>query len=136
MISRNWWVTHEGRATVGPVSTELLIEGIKAKKVPPDSMVCEVGGSRWQSLGEVADFQEALTVGRRSPPSEAPTVRLPLHSVRANVSRIEDSSASEDHTVVTGPPFRISEPASAPEEPDERTLVDVQRPADADESQS
>src|SRR5690349_15615542 len=114
MISRNWWVTYEGRATVGPVSTELLIEGIKAKKVPPDSLVCEVGGSSWRPLGEIAEFQDALTVGRRSPPSEAPTVRLPLHVARANASRVDDGNALEDHTVVTRPPFRISEPASPP----------------------
>ena len=146
MISRNWWVTSEGRSTIGPVSTELLIEGIKAKKVPHDSLVCEVGASRWQPLGEITEFRDALVHGRRSrpeelardrlSPSEAPTTRLPLRVVNVGVARVEENNVSEERTIVTDPPFRVSEPAGAPDEGEDRTLVDVQRPSNTDDPQS
>lgn len=55
-----WWVTQGDRRPVGPVSTELLLEGIGAGKVPRDSFVCEVGGEAWKRIGEVAPFSSAL----------------------------------------------------------------------------
>ena len=57
-----WYVTIEGNA-VGPVSTDLVVRGIKHKKIATNAFVCVVGASEWQSLLEVAEFYEALADG-------------------------------------------------------------------------
>jgi hypothetical protein len=57
-----WYVTIEGNA-VGPVSTDLVIRGIKHKKIATNAYVCVVGASEWQSLADVAEFYDALSEG-------------------------------------------------------------------------
>ena len=57
-----WYVTVEGNA-VGPVSTDLVIRGIRHKKIATNAYVCIVGASEWQSLTDVAEFYEALAEG-------------------------------------------------------------------------
>jgi hypothetical protein len=49
---------------------------------------------------------------------------------------VDDTTAPEDRTIVTAPPFRISEPASAPDEREELTLVDLARPTNSDDPRS
>ena len=100
----NWWLTQAGRVPIGPVSTELLLKGIGAGKVPGDVLVCEVGGTEWRRVSDVAPFRIALTERSRKrrfdpeserrvldprsfPPSEpAPrpdTIRVPSAKVPA-----------------------------------------------------
>lgn len=131
MVSRNWWVSNGGRTPIGPVSTELVIEGIKAQKVPREALVCEVGGDRWQLLEEFSEFRDAVMNGR-STPSELPTMRPPRRG--RSLAKAEGGISPEDRTLVTDPPFRISEPSRAPDENEEQTLVDLQRPV-ADDPQ-
>ncbi len=57
-----WYVTIEGNA-VGPVSTDLVVRGIKHKKIATNAFVCVVGASEWQSLLDVAEFYDALAEG-------------------------------------------------------------------------
>jgi len=57
-----WYVTVEGNA-VGPVSTDLVVRGIRHKKIAANAYVCVVGASEWQALAEVAEFYEALSEG-------------------------------------------------------------------------
>jgi hypothetical protein len=57
-----WYVTIEGNA-VGPVSTDLVVRGIKHKKIATNAFVCVVGASEWQSLADVAEFHAALSEG-------------------------------------------------------------------------
>ncbi len=57
-----WYVTIEGNA-VGPVSTDLVIRGIKHKKIATNAYVCVVGASEWQLLADVAEFYQALAEG-------------------------------------------------------------------------
>ena len=57
-----WYVTIEGNA-VGPVSTDLVVRGIKHKKIATNAYVCVVGASEWQSLVDVAEFHAALSEG-------------------------------------------------------------------------
>ena len=57
-----WYVTIEGDA-VGPVSTDLVVRGIKHKKIATNAFVCVVGASEWQSLLDVAEFYDALAEG-------------------------------------------------------------------------
>src|SRR5579863_4271059 len=55
-----WFVCVPGGATVGPVSTSLLILGIRSGKVPDDALVCRKGESTWRGVFEVAAFAAAL----------------------------------------------------------------------------
>lgn len=55
-----WWVARTDRRTVGPVSTELLLLGIGAGRVPTDALICEVGGTTWKPVRDVAPFSIAL----------------------------------------------------------------------------
>ena len=54
-----WYVTIDGNA-VGPVSTDLVVRGIKHKKIATNAYVCVVGASEWQLLADVAEFHTAL----------------------------------------------------------------------------
>ncbi|MGH7438364.1 MAG: protein kinase domain-containing protein, partial [Polyangiaceae bacterium] len=55
-----WFVCVPGGATVGPVSTSLLILGIRSGKVPDDALVCRRGEKTWRPVFEVTAFVEAL----------------------------------------------------------------------------
>src|SRR5579872_4244732 len=55
-----WFVCVPGGATVGPVSTSLLILGIRSGKVPDDALVCRRGEKTWRPVFEVTAFVDAL----------------------------------------------------------------------------
>src|ERR1700733_11726069 len=55
-----WWLMGRDRVPLGPVTTELVIQGIKAGKVPSDALACEVGGNAWRSIRTVARFATAF----------------------------------------------------------------------------
>jgi eukaryotic-like serine/threonine-protein kinase len=55
-----WFVCVPGGATIGPVSTSLLILGIRSGKVPDDALVCQRGESTWRGLFEVPALAAAL----------------------------------------------------------------------------
>jgi hypothetical protein len=135
----DWWLTQVGGVPVGPASTELVLKGIEAGKVPMNTLVCEVGGSRWKSLRDVPDFARALRTGKHSrfdpkgertvlDPEFFPTSRPPpprrFDSVP--VSRYDDGS---DRTVAERPkePARQDERRQLHEvdEEDEKTIVDT-----------
>ena len=62
----NGMVDDEGdRVPVGPVSTELLLQGIGAGNVPKDALVCEVSGTSWKWIGDIAPFSTALDEHQR-----------------------------------------------------------------------
>lgn len=92
----DWWVTKGDRKTVGPVSTELLLQGIGAGKVPMEALVCEVGGESWKPIIEVLPFSRAFD-----------------RPARKRMDSWDDSTEA-------GPPA-----AEFFEEADEQTLVDA-----------
>ena len=114
----DWWVTKGDRGPVGPASTELLLRGIGAGKVPRDALVCEVGGSSWKWIGEVAPFSGAF--GDRS-------VHLPeVPTSDEFLSKFDDNP---EHTTVDRSPMRVSEPPPRPwlerfDDVEEQTIVD------------
>jgi len=57
-----WYVTIEGNA-VGPVSTDLVVRGIKHKKIATNAYVCVVGATEWQLLADVQEFNAAMCEG-------------------------------------------------------------------------
>jgi len=78
----DWWLTQAGRVPIGPVSTELLLKGIRAGEVPDDVLVCEVGGKQWRKVTNVAPFGKALAerTGRRRFDPEGEHTVLDPHS--------------------------------------------------------
>jgi hypothetical protein len=89
----DWWLTQAGRVPIGPVSTELLLKGIGAGKVPGDVLVCEVGGTQWRRVSDVTPFRAALTE-------------------RSSKRRFDPES---ERTVLDPRSFPPSEPAPRPE---------------------
>ena len=61
-----WWVARD-QDPVGPVTTELLLEGIAAGKVGSDVLFCRVGGTEWKPITETAVFAEAIAQRRDAP---------------------------------------------------------------------
>ena len=55
-----WWVTRPGHPVIGPIDTSKLERGSAAGRVPPDAIVCPVGGTRWRALDEVPELGDAL----------------------------------------------------------------------------
>jgi hypothetical protein len=120
------------------VTTGLLLEGIAAGRVPADSLVCIVGGSEWQALGDIARFASAVSGVRSLAPSEPPTIQ----------SRSRKLLELEERTIVDGIPLWPAEPVSEVEpvtstlrqhiagfdDPEEHTIVDAPfRPSDPPE---
>lgn len=109
------------------MTTDLLLEEIVAGKIPPDSLVCIVGGTEWQALGDVAVF---------SPAAGAAPETLPLATTRRRSGKLLEL---EQSTLVDGIPLWPAEPTSEVEpvtsslrqqmieleEAEERTIVDA-----------
>jgi hypothetical protein len=133
-----WWLLGGDRKPVGPMTTDLLLEGIVAGKVPRDSLVCIVGGTEWQTLGDIAVFSPAAG-------------GAPVGAGAANAGprrRAGKLLELEERTIVDGIPLWPAEPTSEVEpvtstlrqqmhgleDPEERTLVDSPfRPSDPSE---
>lgn len=104
----------ESRQPVGPVTTELLIEGIRAGQVPAETLVCEVGGREWRPVRETAPFS-ALFGGapapakRRTEPSESTIVDSPLLPQEGKDPQLRHFDDNTEHTIVDEVP-RWSEP--------------------------
>src|ERR1043165_2682731 len=56
----HWWLMGKDRGALGPVTTELVLEGIRAGKVPSDALACEVGATAWRSIRDVGRFAPAF----------------------------------------------------------------------------
>ncbi len=67
---QQWYVTIAGNA-VGPVSTDLVLRGIKHKKIATGAYVCVVGASEWLALTDVPEFHGALKENGLLPASVA-----------------------------------------------------------------
>ncbi len=56
-----WLLRNENRDLLGPVSTELLLRGIEAGRVPADTQACLDGSDDWQLIGGIAAFARAFS---------------------------------------------------------------------------
>ena len=108
-----WWVTQGGQEPVGPVSTELVVRGLAAGRVPLDSYVCEVGGSAWKPVRDVRDFTEAVAIAAALKVEERP-------SGRATLPRFD---ASDDRTMVDVEPMVPSDPRNTDRAPSRSSRV-------------
>jgi TPR repeat protein len=71
MNESNPWYIAVGDSSVGPASTELVVRGIEHGKIPPEALVCEVGGSTWSSLATVEAFHAAVIRSYPPPPPDS-----------------------------------------------------------------
>jgi hypothetical protein len=95
-----WWVTQGGQQPIGPVSTELVVRGIAAGRVPLDSFVCEVGGTAWSPVRDVRHFAEAVAIAAALKVDERPSGRA------ASLPKFD---GTDDRTLVDMEPLLPSE---------------------------
>jgi hypothetical protein len=55
-----WFVCVPGGTPIGPVSTSLLILGIRSGKVPDDALVCRRGEQTWRGMTDAPELAAAL----------------------------------------------------------------------------
>ena len=121
-IIRNWWVTNGERDPIGPVSTELLVEGIKAGKVPAQVWVCLVGETSWRKLTDLPEFLAAVTNA-----SKKRSRRAPAMDAESTIIDQEPLPESENYAL----PLRAALPRpqyDSGEFDDEKTIVDSTPP--------
>ncbi|HVU00959.1 MAG TPA: GYF domain-containing protein [Polyangiaceae bacterium] len=92
-----WWVLGSDRKPIGPVTEDLLLQGIAAGRVTGDALVCAVGGTEWLAVSDVGTFQNALA-----------TAGTPADANKRRRGLIE----LEERTIVDGIPLWPAEPAS------------------------
>lgn len=69
-----WYVHAPGaEAPIGPLSTELIVQGLQAGKVHPGANVCAAGASEWQPITRIPEFGAAVL--GVAPPSPAPVAQ-------------------------------------------------------------
>lgn len=86
---QQWYVTVAGNA-VGPVSTDLVLRGIKHNKIAPEAFVCVVGATEWQPLNEVPEFRGALAEQAQHP--QTSTMLAAEQSPAADFNNTADSA--------------------------------------------
>jgi hypothetical protein len=132
-----WWVMGKDRTPIGPVTTELVLQGIRAGRVPSDSLACEVGGAEWKSIRELGPFVAAFAKLRIDGPTLVDAVPPLLESadvVPAPRAALRTFDDAVEHTIADAVPLRPSspplEPLAAPplerfDEVSEHTVVDA-----------
>ena len=80
----DWFIYQPNGNHFGPVTTDLLVRGVHAGKVPRDAHVAPRGGSGWVALLAVPELVAALAgpvpdvePPRTVPPARPPTTTLP-----------------------------------------------------------
>ncbi len=116
------WLVTNGRVTVGPVHTELLLRGVMHGRVPSDSMVREVGWQHFRPLTQIREvraLQRSLerSVGEPSPKTNG------FHEGARAVSEAEDvgealllalHAAADATSATVGLAHRLREPLLLP----------------------
>lgn len=67
-----WYVQSGDGAAVGPVSTDLVVRGIAARKIPAAARVCAVNDRSWLPLVAVPEFAVAVRGAAPPPPLPIP----------------------------------------------------------------
>lgn len=91
----DWWVLGSSGEPVGPAHSDLIVQGIKAGVIPGDSLVCVVGGSRWEPIRDVPKFRGAFTELLSSP-------HIPQIHRKGKARRLVDG---EEATIVDAGPL-------------------------------
>jgi hypothetical protein len=59
-----WWVTQAGETPKGPFEEDELVRKLASGELPSQTLVCIVGGDRWQEVNEVPAFAAAVQGAR------------------------------------------------------------------------
>src|SRR5437868_6058919 len=125
-----WWLMGKDRVPIGPVTTELVIQGIRAGKVPSGTLACEVGGTAWRSIRTVKRFSSSFAKLRIDGPTlvdmeEAPVTDVEDPVTLANAKLSYLAEADEERTIAE-PARAIDDfgPTQRVDEPSEVTVVD------------
>ena len=102
---QQWYVTIAGNA-VGPVSTDLVLRGIKHRKIATEAYVCVVGAQEWQALADVPEFHGALKENGLLPeigrdPSSQTEGAISLASIAAAQAQANQTSVATQSSDVT-----------------------------------
>lgn len=123
-VAREWWLLDKDRKPLGPVSAERLLEGIEYQRVPPDTLICEVGGTEWRAIRTISEFERAFAeldgnpsrppeVKGRHPDGPEPTVidppTIPPEATTEQRISLPTFDDAAERTVVEDAP-RWSEP--------------------------
>src|SRR5690349_12176781 len=79
------WFVSNGETTVGPVSTNLLLRGIAADRVPNDCMVRERSWRDWRALDSVREVAALRRDQVRYGQVHVPRARFHYHGPRTDV---------------------------------------------------
>jgi hypothetical protein len=73
-----WYLRTDTAEPIGPVSTDLVLKGIEAGRIPADAFVCPVGEKHWLPLGSIAVFaaHRRGATGAAAPAPAAPALQL------------------------------------------------------------
>lgn len=88
----SWQVAHGG-LIVGPVSTELLVKGVLAGRIPRDCRVRPVEGGEWRGLEDVREVRAAEASARPPDPTDI--------CVRRGMRRLAQATSALDVCVDT-----------------------------------
>ena len=105
-----WWLMGRDRVPIGPVTTELVIQGIRAGKVPSETLACEVGGTAWRSIRGVQLFTSSFAKLRLDGPTLVDMEEAPVTDVEDPVTL---TNASLSHLAEADEERTIAEPTSA-----------------------
>jgi hypothetical protein len=113
-----WLVRTGSAAPIGPVSTELLIRGIRAKKVPPDAWVKRDSDTGWNLWRELPQFHRALIddPNQQRPEDALPVdAPAPLSSERVRIPSVPSMPAAPvaPASLPPAPPTRPMFPVDA-----------------------
>jgi hypothetical protein len=84
-----WYVKHGDDEPIGPVTTELLMKGLRARRVPISARVCQVGGENWTDLAAHEAFARVIREVAPPPPGPPPGSAVPtLPATVENAPRV------------------------------------------------
>jgi hypothetical protein len=125
-----WWLLGENQVPIGPVTTELVLQGIRAGKVPPGALACEVGGSAWRTIRSVGRFASAFAKRIDGPTlvdlDENPITENEDPPTLANAKLRFLDNDEDERTLANGSPILLDDIGSSQpmDETSEVTIVD------------
>lgn len=64
------WYLAVGERSIGPLTTELVLRGIRSGKVPNTAWACQVGATQWSAISSFGEFQEIANPEVEEPEAE------------------------------------------------------------------
>ena len=118
----NQWFVYQGEGShVGPVSTELLVRGVAAGRVPKDAHVAMAGSTEWAPLMTIEEIASALGIANEDAPPNSlelpriPPTRVPPDEIESEVDPTE--VIRRDEMLKAGLALKARSPSGAPPVP-------------------